>query len=165
MGRVFRLVIWGAALLMGLGTFQALMVKAEEKQDMGGWEIDSPYNRHYNIHEMDEFKGKVIKIMELEPMEGMSPAVAMIIRDSDGEEVLVHVGPRWFVNPKTMGIRANDPVKIRGAWAEINDREIFMASKIKKRNTEIFYKIRLTKDGTPFWTMTPEQLAQETAKE
>jgi hypothetical protein len=36
-----------------------------------------------------------------------------------------------------------------------------MASKIKKDpNTEII-KVRLTKDGTPFWTMTPEQLAME----
>jgi len=25
------------------------------------------------------------------------------------------------------------------------------------------FKVRLTKDGTPFWTMTPEQLAKERA--
>jgi hypothetical protein len=37
-----------------------------------------------------------------------------------------------------------------------------MASKIKKDPDLEIVKVRLTKDGTPFWTMTPEQLAIET---
>jgi len=35
-----------------------------------------------------------------------------------------------------------------------------MASKVKRGN-DFEFKVRLTKDGTPFWTMTPEQLARE----
>jgi hypothetical protein len=35
-----------------------------------------------------------------------------------------------------------------------------MASKIKKGDYFVL-KVRLTKDGTPFWTMSPEQLAKE----
>jgi hypothetical protein len=33
---------------------------------------------------------------------------------------------------------------------------------VKKGESQQF-KVRLTKDGTPFWTMTPEQLARERA--
>jgi hypothetical protein len=35
-----------------------------------------------------------------------------------------------------------------------------MASKVKKGDHYEF-KVRLTKDGTPFWTMSPEELARE----
>jgi hypothetical protein len=34
-----------------------------------------------------------------------------------------------------------------------------MASKVKKGDSYEF-KVRLTKDGTPFWTMSPEELAR-----
>jgi hypothetical protein len=35
-----------------------------------------------------------------------------------------------------------------------------MASKIKKGDYFVL-KVRLTKDGKPFWTMSPEELEQE----
>jgi hypothetical protein len=54
---------------------------------------------------------------------------------------------------------------LKGVWAEIDGKDVFMASKIKKDpNTEII-KVRLTKDGTPFWTMSQERLAMETRKD
>jgi len=40
---------------------------------------------------------------------------------------------------------------------------VFLASKVKKGESYEF-KGRLTMDGTPFWTMTPEQLAKERAQ-
>jgi len=41
-----------------------------------------------------------------------------------------------------------------------------MASKIKKSDSDTFeFKVRLTKNGLPFWTMTPEQLAKERASD
>jgi hypothetical protein len=39
-----------------------------------------------------------------------------------------------------------------------------MASKIKMGDY-FSLKVRLTKDGTPFWTMSPEQLAKERASD
>jgi len=58
------------------------------------------------------------------------------------------------------GIRKGDELKIRGAWAEVGGKDVFLAAKIKK-GEHFNLKVRLTKDGTPFWTMTPEQQAQE----
>ena len=50
-------------------------------------------------------------------------------------------------------------------WAEINGKDVFIASKIKKDPDIEIIKVRLTKDGTPFWTMTSEQLAMEMEKD
>ena len=133
---------------------------AAGKQDMGGWEKGGKYDRHYDVGEMDEFKGKVEKVKTIVPLPGMSPGVALEVDVGESDSVLVHICPVWFADIKKIGIRKGDKVKIKGAWAEFDGKEIFMASKIKK-GEEYEFKVRLTKDGTPFWTMSPEELARE----
>ncbi|ROQ89915.1 hypothetical protein EDC27_3034 [Desulfosoma caldarium] len=129
---------------------------------MGGWEKGGTYDRFYNAQELDKFKGTVTKIQEVTPLKGMSPGVALMVKEKDGDNVLVHLGPRWFIDPQTMGIRVGDKVKVTGCWADINDQEVFIASKVKKGD-HFEFKVRLTKDGTPFWTMSPEELAKKRA--
>ena len=93
-------------------------------------------------------------------MPGMSPGTVVIVREGSAT-FEVHLCPTWYRKPSEIRLKKNDRVKIKGAWAEINGKDVFMASKIKQDpNTEII-KVRLTKDGTPFWTMSAEQLAKE----
>ena len=158
---IFLVTIFTVTLCL----FQTGEIRAEEKKDMGGWEIDSPYNRHYNAAELDKIKVTIIKVMEVIPMPGMSPGVGMIVRERGADEdIMVHICPTWFIKPGETGLKRGDRVKIRGCWAEINGKDVYMASKIKKGDYFVL-KIRLTKDGTPFWTMSPEQLAKERASQ
>lgn len=138
---------------------------AEQPKDMGGWEIGSPYNQHYDPKELDYFRANIVDVMELVPMEGMSPAVALKVQESpDDEPIVVHLCPVWFAEPGSIGLKKGDRVKIKGVWTEIDGKDVFMASKVKKGDYFQF-KVRLTKDGTPFWTMTPEMLAKEMASD
>ena len=147
-------------LLSGLSALPRNMGLATEKRDMGGWEKSGKYDRYYNVGEMDEFKGKVQKVKTVVPLPGMSPGVALEVGIGESEVALVHVCPVWFADINKIGIKKGDKVKIRGAWAEIDGKEVFMASKLKKGD-RFEFKVRLTKDGTPFWTMNPEELARE----
>jgi len=140
----------------------AVLAFAGEAKDMGGWHLDSPYNQYYKVSEMDRLKGFVKKVTDVVPLEGMSPGVALVIEESKGDSTLVHVCPEWYLGKKQIGLRKGDKVKIRGAWAEIDGEFIFMASKIKKGDY-FELKVRLTKNGKPFWTMGPEELAKETS--
>ena len=117
-------------------------------KDMGGWEEDGAYNQLYKATELDKFKGNVQKIIEIVPMKGMAPGIGLIMKDGDGDKVI--------------GIKRGERIKVKGSWAEIDGKDIFMASKIKKGD---FFelKVRLTKNGKPFWTMDPEELARERA--
>ncbi|MEJ5347758.1 MAG: hypothetical protein WHS46_03605 [Desulfosoma sp.] len=133
-------------------------------EQMGGWEKGSAYNQLYKAQERDKIKGTIVKIQEVVPMKGMSPGVALVLEDKDGAKTVVHLGPRWFIDPKTMGLQVGDTVKVSGCWADVEGQEVFMASKVKKGD-HFEFKVRLTKDGTPFWTMSPEELAKETEKE
>ena len=136
-------------------------VQAEEKPDMKGWGINDPYNKLYDVREFEKVRCYVVRVKEVVPMPGMSPATALDVRE--GAYVYeIHLCPTWYRKPSEIRLKKNERIKLKGVWAEINGKDIFMASKIKKDpNTEII-KVRLTKDGTPFWTMTPERLAMET---
>jgi hypothetical protein len=153
-----RKVIW--LLIFSVLTASTAVVAAGPPKEMGGWELGSPYNKLYNAVELDSFRGEVVKVMEVVPMAGMLPAVVLQVKESEGETVDVHVCPSWYIEPGSVGLKRGDKVKIRGVWAEIDGRDVFMASKIKKGDYFVL-KVRLTKDGTPFWTMSPEQLAKE----
>ena len=154
-GKILSALILAAGICVaGFGS-----VLATDRQDMGGWEAGSPYNKLYNPAEMDAFKGSVVAIKEVIPMTGMSPGLALQIRESKTETTWVHLCPLWFTNSKGIRIKKGDRVKVNGAWAEINGKDVFMAAKVKRGNYS--FKVRMTKDGTPFWTLTPAQLEKE----
>ena len=139
-------------------------IQAEEKRDMQGWEIDSPYNKLYDVREYEKIRAWVVRVKEIVPMPGMSPATALDVRE--GSDVFeVHLCPTWYRKPSEIRLTKNERIKLKGAWAEVNGKDIFMASKIKKDPDTDIIKVRLTKDGTPFWTMTSEQIAMEMKKD
>ena len=154
-----RLMIISMLVLISV-TFGFSQTIAEENKDMQGWEIDSPYNQLYDVREFEKIRAYVVRLKEVVPMPGMSPATALDVRE--GASVFeVHLCPTWYRKPSEIRLKKNDRIKLKGVWAEVNGKDVFMASKIKQDpNTEII-KVRLTKDGTPFWTMTPQQLAAE----
>lgn len=149
----------GVILIVGLCLLSLGPGFAGENRAMNGWELNSPYNKLYKASEMDSFKGTVVNIKEIVPMPGMSPGLALEVSESKGETITVHLCPASFENKKSIRIKKGDRVKVSGVWSEINKKDVFMGSKVTKGDYTL--KVRLTKDGTPFWTMTPSQLAKE----
>lgn len=133
-------------------------------QDNGlnGWEAGSDYNKLYNPKELDRIKGKVVKFTEITPLKGMAPGTALYLDEGDGEPILVHLCPVSFASSKETGIKRGMQAKIRGSWAFIDGHDVFLASKVKQGD-HFSFKVRLTSDGTPFWTMSQDQLAKELA--
>jgi hypothetical protein len=156
MQRSFFMTRTWIALALLLLLSVAVSVQAEGPQDMQGWEKDAPYNQLYDAREMDSFKGYVKKIFTVVPMPGMAPATALLVEEDEDVVNLVHVCPEWFAGPQDIGVRRGDKVKVKGAWAEIDGEFVFMASKVKKGDFFEF-KVRISSDGTPFWTLSPEE--------
>ena len=152
---VFLTFLVSLSLVIGIS-----WVQAEEQRDMQGWGIDDPYNKLYDVREFEKIRGWVVRVKEIVPMPGMSPATALDVRE--GSDVFeVHLCPTWYRKPSEIRLKKNARIKLRGVWAEIDGKDVFLASKIKKDPDIDIIKVRLTKDGTPFWTMTPQQLAKE----
>ena len=156
--RIFGLLFILTSVIISLNG-----VRAGEQQNMRGWGVDDPYHKHYQVTKFEKFKAKVLRIKEVIPMPGMAPGVAMDVKD-DGQIIEVQICPTWFAKPDEIGIKKGDRVNIRGVRANINNKEVFMVSKIKKEDY-FELKVRFTKDGIPFWTMTPEEVFKKNRKE
>lgn len=152
---------WNALCVMSLVAVMLVLhspLQAQENEGIRGWEKGGAYDRLYNAKELEKIRATVVGIKEVVPMDGMSPGVALEVKESeeDKEVILVHICPQAYMDKKSIGIKPRDRIKIRGAWAEIKGNDVFIASKIK-RGDFFELKVRLTKDGTPFWSMSPEQ--------
>ena len=145
-------------LVLAAGMIKGTLCAAGE-YDMQGWGINDPYNKLYNVTKLEKFRAWVVGFKTESPMPGMSPATIMVVKDG-GRLIDVHICPTWFAKPGDVGIKKGDRVKIKGSRAEIAGKEVFMASKVKKENYFEF-KVRLTRNGKPFWAMTPEELVRE----
>lgn len=158
--RHFYLNTLTAILALALNTITAPNASATDNYK--GWGKDSEYNSLYNYKERDSLKGKLLKFKKIAPLKGMDKGTAFILQEGD-EEILVHLCPWDYADPKETGLRKGVKTKVKGAWAVIGDEDVFIAAKAKQGN-DFEFKVRLTKDGTPFWTMSPEELAKETDK-
>lgn len=134
-------------------------VRADEPATYKGWKMSSKYNQYYNYKERDSLKGKLVKFTKVTPLPGMEPATAFIL-DEGGDKILIHLCPASFVSAKETGLRKGVKTKVKGSWATIGDEDVFIAAKVKQ-GEDFEFKIRLTKDGTPFWTMTQEERRKE----
>ena len=68
--KLFLLILF--SLVIGISWAQA-----EEKKDMKGWGIDDPYNQLYDIREYERIRAWVVRVKEVVPMPGMSPATGI----------------------------------------------------------------------------------------
>ena len=89
----------------------------------------------------------------------MAPATAFILEEGD-EQIIVHLCPWGYATPQETRLREGVKTKIKGSWAAIDNEDVFMAAKVKQSDN-LEFKVRLTEDGTPFWSMSPEELAQK----
>ena len=145
-------------------TLLSAPLSSAKDSDVTGWEVGSEYNEMYNPKEQDSIKGTIVKFVKITPLPGMAPGTGFILDEGGGDKVLIHVCPQSFASERETGLKRGDWVKVRGAWSDIGDETVFIAAKIKK-DSGYSFKVRLTGDGTPFWTMPPEQLAKEQASE
>ncbi|CCO23537.1 hypothetical protein [Maridesulfovibrio hydrothermalis] len=131
--------------------------------DIRGWEKGSEYDRLYDNTDREVFKGTLLGIKEITPLDGMAKGIAVLVKDKeDGEKVLVHLGPKDFVKPRIKDLRSGVRVKVYGVLVEIDGEYEYMAAKLKA-GEERKYKFRLTKDGTPFWSLSAADLKREEA--
>ena len=157
----FRWIIFLVCVFIISGVYS---IQAGDSKDMGGWGINDPYNKLYNAADVERIKVVVTEVKEVIPIPGMSPGVALVVKEGgEGDEILVHLCPLWYKKASQIGIRKGEKINLRGYFAEINGEEVIMAAKIKRKGKS--FKVRLSSDGTPFWTLSPAALQKELSGE
>lgn len=156
-----KIIIRTMTLAAALTALAGLCLAAQGNPGVTGWERGGAYDKSYDPKEADSFKGRVEDIIEIVPLPGMAKGVGLIVRDKkDNKAETVHLGPKEFVKLESIGLKKGDTVKVTGVWAKIGGKDVVMASKVKKdEGMEI--KVRRSKDGMPWWSLSPEELEKE----
>jgi hypothetical protein len=156
-------LLFGLTLALTITLFGLIVAHSHGKEGFEGWEINSAYNNLYDLAQKDRIKGVVVDVTKLIPLPGMAPGVGLVVQSPEDGSVTVHLGPRSFINVNSVWDLKGAQVKVRGVWAQIEDESVFIAYKVKSGKHVL--KLRKTRDGTPHWTMTPEELDKERALE
>jgi hypothetical protein len=154
-------LLFGLTLALAITVFGLVVAYSDGKEGLEGWEKNSAYNNLYDLAQKDRIKGVVVDVTKLIPLPGMAPGVGLLVQSPQDGSVTVHLGPRSFINVNTIWNLKGAQVKVRGVWAEIKNEKVFIAYKLKSDKLAI--KLRRTRDGTPLWTMSPQELAKERA--
>jgi len=152
-----------ALLLVLLAAAACGQDSMSKPQGLVGWEQGGEYDQRYDPRELDRVKGFFQESIEIQPLKGMAPGLGVIMRDrADDELVVVHLGPKEFVERdlERFGLVTGQKMSATGVWAEFDGQDVLMASKIKQGEFQQI-KVRRTSDGTPYWSMSLEQLASE----
>ena len=159
----WKQLLFGLTLALAISVFGLIIAYSDREGGLEGWEKYSAYNNLYDLAQKDKLKGVVVDVKKLTPLPGMAPGVGLLVQSPEDGAVTVHLGPRSFINVNNIWNLKGTQVKVRGVWAQIADENVFIAYKVKSAKDVL--KLRKTSDGTPLWTMTPEELAKERALE
>jgi hypothetical protein len=112
-----------------------------------GWGLGSPYEQAYSNYSLKTITGTITKLDTVSPMRDMVYGIQMIVKTSS-EDVVVHLGPAWFILYQDMNLSINSKVEVRGCNTSINSKNVMMAANVKS-NSRILY-LR-DEDGKPYW--------------
>jgi hypothetical protein len=116
---------------------------------VGGWGHDSEYLRKFRGGRAQTVEGTISEVSIRRPMRDMDGSVQMTVRTSEGQAVVVDLGPAWFVTHQDVRLDQGDRVTIKGHQAQHDGRTIVLAADLK---TEDGKTIRLRdSEGRPVW--------------
>jgi sporulation protein YlmC with PRC-barrel domain len=119
-----------------------------EKSGKNGWGADSEYNRKFNAGAVQTFRGTITDMGSSEPMDGMSEAATITLRNDQGEDVVVHLGPEWFIDNQEHQFKENEQVEVTGSRIDMDGKPVILAVEVKRGSDTLRLRDR---NGRPFW--------------
>jgi hypothetical protein len=116
-------------------------------QGSGGWGAGTPYQRLYDPSTVETIIGVVESVEKITPRKGMYPAVALMMK-TDKENVLVHLGPQWYIGRLDIRIEKGDKMEIKGSRATLDGKPVIIAGEVKKGDNTLLLRDNA---GIPVW--------------
>ena len=164
LSRVFLSLLLPVLVAASVFCFPPAAAQAFFAGPMPGWQKGGQYDKLYDPAAYATLKGVLDAYEAVTPLPGMVKGLALRMTTKGGEKVLVHLGPDKYLDFLPEVIRVGDRIKVKGAFARVDGKKVFMASKIRKG--EVFeLKLRSTRTGSPYWDMDSTQRFEETLEQ
>jgi hypothetical protein len=139
---------WFVVLVAGLLISQAQAQMAMRWIGTEGWGQATPYERLFNQFNLQVITGSIYRIDTVTPMPGMSVGIQLVIRTATREELIIHLGPAWYVRHQDMDLTLNDNVEIRGARFSLKGKDVIAAFEVRTSSRVLLLR---DEDNVPYW--------------
>lgn len=112
------------------------------------WGAGGQLQEKFSQGERIDIRGTVGNVGRGEIIPGTAESVFVTVRDRQGEEHIVQLGPAWFLQRQDLAVRPGDEIAIEGRKIDIEGREIVLASTV--RTTQVGLWLR-DDQGQPRW--------------
>jgi Tfp pilus assembly protein PilZ len=103
--------------------------------------------RMYDAAKTETVTGQVVSLEPTASRQGNCQGIGLTL-NTGAENMMVHLGPQWFLDHQTVKLIAGDTVEITGSKAFRRGEAVFIAAEIKKGNEVL--KLR-DAGGVPAW--------------
>jgi hypothetical protein len=125
----------------------ASTAQGPQQRGAQGWGPAGAYGRLYDASKVEKLSGDVLEIRKITPMRGMSHGVAIVVKASGGD-VLVYLGPAWYVENQDTRIAKGNQVEVEGSRVTLGGKPVILAARVRKGDQVL----QLRDDaGVPAW--------------
>lgn len=113
-----------------------------------GWGIGSTYDMLFNNYNLQVITGTVFSMDTVTPLDGMAPGIQLIVKDNNGQETYVQLGPRWYIVFQDANLKPGDQVQVTGARFSCNGKDVYAAFQVQTPDRIMILR---DQDGHPYW--------------
>lgn len=153
------MVFWARGVtcwLVGLGLFLAIAHGQEvaiRRAGGQGWGAHTAYGKLFDPSTVETIRGVVVSVERFTPLRQMGYGL-LVVLETPGETIDVHVGPGWFVAEQDFPINPGDRLTVRGSRILFQESPAIIATEL--RSGERILKLRLD-NGQPVWSEEEEE--------
>jgi sporulation protein YlmC with PRC-barrel domain len=112
------------------------------------WGAEGQIQQQFRQGQEVQIRGTVSSVSRGEVMPGTAEAVVVVIRDQQGQEHTVKLGPAWFLQRQDLMVRAGEEIAIEGRKVQIDGREVVLAQSARTTQAGLWLR---DEQGRPRW--------------
>ena len=114
-----------------------------------GWDTGSSYVSMYKQGQDTIVTGRVVKVMDQEPMPGMAMGAVIVVKDTDNREHLVSLGPKAYLDQESIAFRKGEEVTIKGSSVDVKGKTMIITREVNRAG--IGTNTLIDDAGNPTW--------------
>lgn len=144
-----RKILWQSLILFGLFVSAALRAEgpATMKPD-GVWGEGGSYSRLFRSSQKVKVEGNVLSMEDFRLEGSDEPGVGLTLETKEGN-ILVQLGPRWFVLQNDLNFTRGEKVGIVGVTIRFENKPAMLAGEILRGQRRVIF--RDVASGEPHW--------------
>jgi sporulation protein YlmC with PRC-barrel domain len=122
-----------------------------DRDSAGGWQHRGEYGQMFKLNSIETVQGEVTAVDQFTPMGDMVPGVRLIMRSGNNDDIMVHLGPAWYIDRQYLRFERGDQVRVTGSRVQMDGQRVYMATDVRRGDEVLLLRDR---EGLPRWDAT-----------